>query len=780
MMGRWFGPALAKRDGKNTSALPLLIKVSPLSLRHLAHRYFDSAARWFEDEVGHRIRVFLGKVRTRLRTSIARWSRPIGRVWDRVCDACEAYTGRARNRLAHDLPKTGQASRMWDQVAESGEAFYKDVRTRLSPAFKWVAALCARIAARSGAISDKIRAALASLVARIEQTGFGYWRTISKRPVVEPTMPAETLVPEGQKQRRHFIYIGLAVLSVLVIFASGRLGGPPVLHHIKAWQARRHAKKADAYLAQHNWYAARREAFTAYQLWSEEPNASRAVARVLGAAGQPEALGFWKRFAKARSLSDDDLRSEALAAITVGEYDIARGDMAKLSAKKSRSTAGDELIKARLALADGDLSKAAASLARVVNDPAASESDQVDAAATDLSPALGLPAIAPTATAIARDWQKLEAIARGHSDAALSALTVLAQKQLSTPPGAPIPFDISPPELEKMLTSHPHARAQQKLLAMDLAEHADPEQHADLVADAIAQFKDSDDAQLGALATWLNSKREYEKELATIPLDRALHTRDLFIQHLDALGALGRWGEVKQLLDSERYPLDPVETSMYLAHASEELHESLATKNNWDRALQATQNDANKLMLLGQYAFRARKLDVADEAFTAAARKMPRLRAAQEARLSVAQAMRDTKKLHAVLHEMLQLWPNDEAVENDEAYTRLLLADPTGRDYSAEVISIERLAQKLVNDTPTSLPHRILLALARLKQNRATGALQVYRDITIPPSALTASALAVHAAVLAANGEVADAKKEVSRIAHDQLLPEENALIERL
>jgi hypothetical protein len=70
------------------------------------------------------------------------------------------------------------------------------------------------------------------------------------------------------------------------------------------------------------------------------------------------------------------------------------------------------------------------------------------------------------------------------------------------------------------------------------------------------------------LATWLNGQGDYQRTLDAIPLERVLQTSELFLQHLDALGGLGRWAEIKQLLDSERYPLDPVIQKMYLAAAT--------------------------------------------------------------------------------------------------------------------------------------------------------------------------------------------------------------------
>ena len=91
---------------------------------------------------------------------------------------------------------------------------------------------------------------------------------------------------------------------------------------------------------------------------------------------------------------------------------------------------------------------------------------------------------------------------------------------------------------------------------------------------------------------------------------------------------------------------------------------------------------------------------------------------------------------------------------------------------------MERLAAALVQREPASLPHRTLLALARLKQNRAASALEAYANIQVARGALSPSALAVHAAVLHANGHLEDARAEVQQIPLDTLLPEERALIE--
>ncbi len=248
--------------------------------------------------------------------------------------------------------------------------------------------------------------------------------------------------------------------------------------------------------------------------------------------------------------------------------------------------------------------------------------------------------------------------------------------------------------------------------------------------------------------------------------------------------ALGQWEEIKRLLQGERFPLDQVVASMYLARCNAQLGEKTASENNWKRALETARGDISKVMSLASYAEKNGAFEIAEAAYQEATLQAPKLRAAQHGRLRMAQMRRDTARMHAVLAEMSKLWPNDTAVQNDEAYTRLLLlggsmpADSSPQsEVSRDTSAIEQTAAALVEREPASLPHRTLLALVRLRQNNAAEALAVYENLQITRQALTPSALAVHAAVLAANGNSVDARAEANQVPAETLLPEEHALI---
>jgi hypothetical protein len=585
-----------------------------------------------------------------------------------------------------------------------------------------------------------------------------------------------------QKQKR----IVIIAASILVLIVVGLLSARPVLNGVRAWQARRHAQKAFALIEQEQWAKARDEAIAAYQLRSTEPEAIRAVARLLSRAGQADALKFWKELEAKAKLTRADLRDEAGVAMKAREPDVADKAVTELLGNhEGGPTPADWLLAADLAVQEQNPDRATVHVRQIFASNAASDRDRFQATVI-------LDRILQTKEG--RDQsetlERFARLARGKDSVALDALVVLGQHVLGSKGPWPDSIGMSVDDIIQALATHPLAKPQHKLLAIDLKIHEHPDQRDALIEDAIAQWKGADNAALLALAGWLNSRGEYQRELDTIPRQRAMQTRELFFQHVDALGALGRWDEIRRLIESEQFPLDPVVEHMYLARCFAQQGQTNGAENNWSRALEAAAGDLGKLMILAEYAEKNGAYDVAGAAYDAAVAVAPKSRPAQQGRLRVAYANRDTKKIYAILTELLKLWPSDPAIQNDEAYIRLLLlpslsstSQPSttqrssGSSASEELASIESLAEKLVEREPVSLPHRTVLALARLKQNRPADALAVYSGINVPKAAVTTSSVAVHAAVLAANDHKQEAQTEFSTLPVDRLLPEERTLV---
>ena len=582
---------------------------------------------------------------------------------------------------------------------------------------------------------------------------------------------------DRQRKRRRRLYIGIAVLLLLV---AGVFAGPHLRNAIRGWQARRHADRAFVFIDQQKWREARDESTAAYQLSPDEPQALRAVARLLSRIGQVEALIFWKNLASVTSLTREDLREEAGIALKANDVAAAEEAIQQLlGARDAKPAPADILLAADVSLRKRHFDKASELARKALADPAATRREQLQATvALDTIVRNGGASLPGDPKQI--DARLLE-IAKGNDDISLEALVAMARRILNPPAGA----NNSPPalpieELIAKIDNHPLAKTAHKLLATDLEISQHTDQREQIEQRVIDRSKNGSNEELATLAAWLFRHGEYQRELKAIPLDRATQTRELFLQHVDALAALGRWDDIRKTLESQRFPLDPMIQNMYLAHCSAQQGQQQSADNDWQRAIGSAAGDLNKLLILGEYAERNGAHRVAATAYAAAAAVSPKSWPAQLGRLRAAYAAGDTKRIHATLIELLKIWPDDTALQNDETYTRLLLLPANTKPDSAELKSVESLARKLVVEEPTSLPHRTLLALALLKQNRPDSALALYQNLTFRTNFLSASTVAVHAAVLAAAGQPEQAREEFKHIPTGKLLPEERALIANL
>src|SRR5689334_8957520 len=385
-------------------------------------------------------------------------------------------------------------------------------------------------------------------------------------------LTAEELRRKRQRRRT----VGGVAIAISVMLGLGVLLARPTRNAIKGWQARRHAGNALALIEKQEWSSARDEAVAAYQLRPTEPEALRAIARLLSRTRQTQALDFWDQLSKIEPLTPEDLRDDA--AIALFASDTSRAATAIKQLTTHQSEPGDLLLRAQLNIETGAPDLAWEDCEKILNDSRANRREQFQAAVFELR----IGGANQNADAI---WGHIERIAHGTDDVSLDALVVLAQRALSTAVGqahrlpetedAPSrnarPTD-SPLQdlasLARALESHPLARAVHKLLALDLLERAQVAPHSELIERAVSQFRQGDADDVAALARWLNSKGEYQRVIDSISLEQALKGREVFLQYLDALGALGRWSDIKQLLQSERFPLDAVMQRMYIARCN--------------------------------------------------------------------------------------------------------------------------------------------------------------------------------------------------------------------
>jgi Flp pilus assembly protein TadD len=339
-------------------------------------------------------------------------------------------------------------------------------------------------------------------------------------------------------------------------------------------------------------------------------------------------------------------------------------------------------------------------------------------------------------------------------------------------------------EVANALENHPDARPYHKLLALEVRARRDPALADQYVTDAVEHFgnaarltqnyqggADLADETLLALAGWLNKIGRPAKTLEVLPQARAIQRQDLFLQYINALVALQRWNEVKDLFLSEHSVVDPMVQHMYLAVAQARLGSATGATNEWQRALQVA-NTPEKLLTLATNAEQNSVSDIADAAYSEAIKTAPTTnRTAYAGRLRLALAAGQTAQAQEIAAEIAQLWPDDMAARNQDAYLRLLLGASGNAAEAAE-----RDAQVLVAKEPRNWQARATLGLACLRLGRKQEAVAAIREPRVtgvePPGAL-----AVRAAILAANGYDDGARNDARLVSAKPLLPEERALI---
>jgi tetratricopeptide (TPR) repeat protein len=340
----------------------------------------------------------------------------------------------------------------------------------------------------------------------------------------------------------------------------------------------------------------------------------------------------------------------------------------------------------------------------------------------------------------------------------------------ATPPPAPTGRTMSLSEIATALENHPDARPFHKLLALDVRARQDPILTDQYVVDALQRFGVGDDETLVALVAWLNKIGRPAKTLEVLPLERAGQRQDLFQHYLNALVELQRWSEIKDLLTSERFPIQPVLQHMYLAVAQTHLGSATGATNEWQRALDVA-DTTEKSLVLAKYAEQNSANDIADAAYAGAIKIAPKNREAYAGRLRIALATGHTAEAQKIAAQVADVWPEDADARIQDAYLRLLLGASDGAAEAAE-----RDAQVLVRKEPRNWIARATLGLAYLRLDRKQEALAAIREPRVtgvePPGAL-----AVRVAILAANGYEDGARNDARILGAKPLLPEERALI---
>lgn len=591
----------------------------------------------------------------------------------------------------------------------------------------------------------------------------------SNRQIPDEVENYDLSTPEeiGRRRRRKRVVAWLAVLALAGVGAS--LGGHPAYRAIRDWQARRTAREARSAMEAGRWTEAMGKVQDSLALSRVEPEVMRTAAAFLTRTGHArEAIGFWKQVEKKRPLTPDDERDYSADLLAVDEVEAAAAKLHAVWPQGAPGTPADWRLGLQLALRQRQNAQAIDLAARLVNAPGSNDQQRLDAAQVLVA--------ATTPETQQAGWDMVRKLSQGRAPISLEALLLLARQEAGM--AAAAQKDKSVPdqtaaveELVQRIENHPLARTSQRLLAVDLQLAVAPGRHDELVKKAVERFGHGDDEMVASLGAWLYAQGEYRRVLEVIPPDRATASRALYLQSLDTLGALGRWQDIKNSIEGQRFSLDPIFEQMYLARCLGQLGQAEGSTLHWNAAVQAAGASVDRLLTVGRYAQRNGVDAPAEAAFRAALRATPDSRPAQEALLGLLESQGRTEAARETLVDMLKQWPNDASIRNDAAYLGALL----DRDLTAN----RDTARELVRAEPNSLPHRVTLALAELRLGHALTALDAFGKVPLGVVATQGRYLAVYVAVLRAVGSYdAEIKAALQAVDPARLLPEERALIQ--
>lgn len=564
-------------------------------------------------------------------------------------------------------------------------------------------------------------------------------------PLFEEDELTEAEVRDLRRRRllRQLVIAGLTALVVLSLAAA--LAFP----RIKEWRARQFAAKAAELLAAGSIEEAFNNASSAIQVGPGVPEARRAYAAVLLAAGRPEGAVPLQQLIDAGQATARDRLDLAEAALRFGDPGVAEREALQLL-QQGQSTPDALFIVARVRIAQQRIPDAMQALQEAI------EAGAGPAASLLLA---RLKFAANTPESIAGAVSLLEPLAKQPDQAGLEALVTLLSSPALRQPAARGWIEA--------LRMHPLAGDEQKFAAASAEIEVDPKRRDEAIKRTISEYRGGTADQLAGLARWLNQQREFDRVLEVIPPDEALARSDLFLIRLDAMAGRGDWKGLADLLDGKNLPLQQPIVLLYRGRAAREMGDASESVALYRRAVVDSAPTPDLMWYVIRYLERIGEEAVLEQELVRLTNNPAAARQAFQGLVPIIQRRQDAEELFQLYNRMVKALPADPAVQNDHRYFAAL----TGRRPD------ESGASELVAAEPRMLAYRITLALAQLRNGRPADALAVFNGVTLDPAQIQPYQRAVLAAVLGANGRSDEARQLARSVRWDTVTTAELELI---
>jgi len=549
-----------------------------------------------------------------------------------------------------------------------------------------------------------------------------------------------------KKLIRRILTIGIPALVITAVAVA--LAVP----RIREWRARQFAAQAETLLAEGKLQEAFNNASSAIQVRPGLPEARRAYAAVLIAAGKTEGATVLQQLIDDGVSSADDRLQLAEAALRFGDVTLAEREAFQLLQQGERRP--DALyVLARVRLAQQRAPDAMQALQESLE---AGGGGGPTILLARLKFATGSPAEIESALELLRPLGRQD-----NRDGLEALLALLSSPALQTPESR---------TWVEALRAHPLANEEQKLAAASAEIQIDPKSYASVVTKTVDTYRDGDIEQRAQLARWLNQNREYAGVLDVIGAEEAATRSDLFLIRLDAMAGLGDWKGLGDLLRGEDLPLQAPVILLYRGRAARETGEIDSSASFYRRAVIEAARTPDVMWYVINYLQRVGEDKVLEQELQRLTENPSTAKQAFQALVPLVQKRQDAEELYQLYERMLKLLPAEAAVQNDHRYFAAL----TGR--RADVSG----ARDLVQQEPRMLAYRITLALAHLKNAQPEAAMRVFDGITLDPAQIQPYQRAVLAAVLGANGREEEARQLARTVPGDVITVQEFDLIKPL
>ena len=319
------------------------------------------------------------------------------------------------------------------------------------------------------------------------------------------------------------------------------------------------------------------------------------------------------------------------------------------------------------------------------------------------------------------------------------------------------------------VVADPMARFDDWLNHAEILYQRSPERLPELLAE-LTTHTESDPKGLPLIAAWLRKNGQTDRIVPWMDSCKALQTNPIIAQSIRAETLMDQkaWPQLSAYLEHLRWtPNDYFRlTLLARAHREQNLGFLKAWKSATEEALKRPESARQLAEIISSWPdWQAEK-----EAFLwDAGQKDPRnLRWALAGLSEIYQKEKNTKGLLRVAEEYYRTYPSSEPIQNNLAFYSLL--ENTFLDRAFRISDALYLAHP---NAPEIVSTYTLALLRRHEPQKALAALS-----KLPPEILSRHDIApYYAAVLAANGLFADARKVKNQINQDDLLPEERDLL---